>query len=111
MKRVLDHDPVTGVTEWFEYDPVSENTTIWSERQDKDIRAFLDNVTRQRNDEDQTRRGIKKGFWKYASLDPIVILELRNKGIDIFNPDHTKVLLKEININYPATKVTTKWHR
>lgn len=111
MKRVLDHDPVTGVTEWFEYDPVSENTTIWSEQPDRNIRAFVDNVTRQRNDDEKTRRGIKNDWWKYASLPPIVIMELRNKGIDVFNKDHTKALLKEINTNYPSLKATTKWHR
>lgn len=111
MKRVLDHDSVTGVTEWFEYDPVADETTIWSEQPDRDIRAFLDNVTRQRNDEEQTKRGIKNSWWKYASLPPIVIMELRNKGIDVFNPGHTKELVREINACYPATKATTKWHR
>lgn len=111
MKRVLDHDPVTGVTEWFEYDPVADNTTIWSEQPDRDIKVFLDQVKRQANDDDFTKSGIKNDWWKYASLPPIVIMELKNKGIDVFNPDHTKALLKEINSNYQYTKATAKWHR
>lgn len=111
MKRILGHDSVTGVTEWFEYDPVTDNTTIWSEQPDADIKVFLDQVTKQRNDADFTKRGIKNDWWKYASLPPIVIMELRNKGIDVFNPDHTKALIREINANYPSLKTTEKWHR
>ena len=111
MKRVLDHDPLTGVTEWFDYDPVADEVRIWSETNDRDIKSFLDTTQTQRNDEDFSRRGIKQGFWKYASLPAHVIVELRSKGIDVFNPGHTKDLVREINANYPATKTTNKWHR
>lgn len=111
MKRILDHDAVTGVTTWFEHDPVADEVTIFSEQKDADIKKFLDRAQRKRNNDDATRRGIKNGFWHYATLPPTAIMELRNKGIDIFNPSHTKALLKEINGNYPATKVTSKWHR
>lgn len=111
MKRILDHDAVTGVTTWFEHDPVADEVTIWSEQKDADIKKFLDRVQRKRNDDDATRKGIKNGFWHYATLQPLEILNLKKKGIDIFNPDHTKAMLKEINTNYPYTKATTKWHR
>ena len=32
------------------------------------------------------------------------IMELKNKGIDVFNPEDEKKLLREINANYPALK-------
>ena len=111
MKRMLDHDPATGVTEWFEYDPVADEVTIYSEQKNRDIKAFLDLATKKRNNEEATKQGIKKGFWHYATLPPHVIVELKAKGIDVFNPNHTKAVVKEINANYPATKVTAKWHR
>lgn len=111
MKTVLDQDPFTGLTEWFNYDPVADEVTIWAEQKDADIKAFLDHTARQRNDEQQTKDGIKQSWWKYASLPPIAILELRSRGIDVFNPGHTKALVKAINESYPYTKVTEKWHR
>jgi hypothetical protein len=35
-------------------------------------------------------------------------MQLKQKGIDMYNPDHTKALVKEINENYPYLKLTTK---
>lgn len=32
MKRLLDHDPLTGVTEWFEYDDSNDTFTIQNEQ-------------------------------------------------------------------------------
>jgi hypothetical protein len=31
-------------------------------------------------------------------------MELKQKGIDIFNPDHEKRMFQEINTNYPYLK-------
>ena len=111
MKTILDKDPFTGLTEWFNYDPVADEVTVYSEAKDAEIKAFLDHTARVRNDPEISRQGIKGSAWRYASLPPLVQVELRDKGIDIFNPSHTKALLKEINTNYPYTKLTDKMHR
>jgi len=37
-----------------------------------------------------------------------VELQLKQKGIDMYNPSQTKELIKEINENYPYLKLTTK---
>ncbi len=34
--------------------------------------------------------------------------DVKQKGIDIYNPNQTKELIKEINENYPYLKLTTK---
>jgi len=39
-----------------------------------------------------------------------VEMELKKKGIDIYNPHQTKELIKEINTNYPYLKTTTAKH-
>jgi hypothetical protein len=39
-----------------------------------------------------------------------VEMELKKKGIDIYNPNQTKELLKEINTNYPYLKATIAKH-
>ena len=111
MKTILDKDPFTGLTEWFNYDPVADEVTVYSEQRDAEIKQFLDYTQAIRNEPEISRDGIKGSFWRYASLPPIVQVELRNKGVDIFNPSHTKALLKAINEHYPYTKLTDKIHR
>lgn len=56
-------------------------------------------------------KGIKEDWWLYADIPAVVEIELRNKGLDITNPDHMPAILKEINTNYPYCKATDKWHR
>jgi hypothetical protein len=111
LKTVLDQDPFTGLTEWFNYDPVADEVTVYSEQKEADLKRFLDHTERVRNDPEISRQGIKNSFWRYAQIPPIVQVERRNKGIDIFNPSHTKALLKAINEQYPYTKTTDKMHR
>lgn len=108
MKRIFDHDPVQGLTTWFEHDPVTDQVTLSYQQ---DVSGFLDVLKQKRNNDEATRRGIKKGMWHYATLPATAIIELKAKGIDIFDPSHTKAMLREINANYPACKVTTKVHR
>jgi hypothetical protein len=53
---------------------------------------------------------MKESWVHYASIPPIIEMQLKAKGIDIYNKDQTKELLKEINTNYPWLKTTTKHH-
>lgn len=111
MKEILEHDAATGLTEWFNYDPVADEVTVYTEQKEADLKRFLDYTERQRNDPEISKQGIKNSWWRYASVPPIVQVELRSKGIDIFNPGHTKALVKAINESYPNLRVTDKWHR
>jgi hypothetical protein len=105
--ELFDHDPLTGVTEYFDHDESSGKSTI---RTVQDCSGFLDEMRRRRNDADLTRKGIKNGWWHYASIPPVVILQLRAKGIDVYNKDHAKAVFREINENYPYLKTTDKKH-
>ena len=57
-----------------------------------------------------TDAGIKRGLWHYASIPLTVVVELRNKGINVYNRDHQKRVFQEINQNYPYLKTTHKFH-
>ena len=107
-KRLFDHDPLSGLTTYYDYDPVQDEVTLSYQQ---DVGGFLDVLTQKRNNEDATKQGIKNSMWHYATIPPVVIMELKAKGIDIFDPSHTQAMLREINANYPACKVTTKVHR
>jgi hypothetical protein len=54
-----------------------------------------------------------KEFHWYCSIPPVVQIELRNKGIDIYSKDKAMIrrMFAEINAHYPYLKMTDKTHR
>lgn len=107
MKDIIDYDPFTKTTLYHHYDPDTDITTI-QEVQDVDL--YLERSKALRNDEDLTKRGIKGGFWLYASIPTSILNILYSRGIDPFNKDQAKDVLKVINTEYPWLKTTTKNH-
>lgn len=111
MSEFFDYNPDTGVTEYFDYDHQTGEAYI---RTEQDLTAYF-----RRNQEliatGKTDKGLMDGGRElhfYASLPPVVQIELRQKGIDIYSKDPTMVrrMLHEINANYPYCKVTPKTH-
>lgn len=104
------------MSEFFEYDPISGITTetSWSESEQKmtlirsgDVEPVLDAAKAMSNELGLNRDGIRKGHWLYAKIPPIVILQMRAKGINIFDKNDQKRMFEEINANYPHLKTTT----
>lgn len=102
--------------EFFEYDPISgiRTDTSWNEEtgemtlhRSSDVETLLNYTKGLSNDLGINQRGIKMGHWLYAKIPPIVELQMRAKGIDIYNPDHSNRMLEEINSNYAHLKCTT----
>lgn len=108
MPMLFDHNPETGVTEYFDYDPINDAVTITTKQ---DVTGFLDHIQKVRNMPEISQNGIKEDWWHYCSIPTVVELELRKKGLCLENKDHMKAILREINTNYPYLKATTKWHR
>lgn len=108
MPILFDHDPETGVTETFDYDPVMDVVTITASQ---DVSGFLDQMKTVRSMPEISQTGIKEDWWHYASIPTTVELALRKKGLHLENKDHMKAILREINTNYPYLKATEKWHR
>ena len=107
MPILFDHDPITGVAQYFDYDPLKDEVSLTSVQ---DVSGFLDHMNNLRNNEDYSKRGMKKDWWHYASIPAIVEIEMRKKGIDIYDKNATKAIIKEINENYPWLRATTKRH-
>lgn len=105
---LFDFDPDTGITETFDYDPVSDAVSITTHQ---DVSGFLDHMKAIRNTPEISQKGIKEDWWCYASIPTVVELELLKKGLSLSNKDHIKPILREINANYPYLKRTDKWHR
>jgi hypothetical protein len=108
MPVFFDYDEVTGVTQTYDYDPITDTHAITSHQ---DLSTFLDIMQQKRNDPDAWKKGVKESWAHYASIPPVIEMELRKKGIDIHDRTQTKKILNEINQNYPYLRATDKWIR
>lgn len=109
MAEFFDYDPDRGITTYFDHDELTDKTTI---HRVQDVSDILDATRRARIDGKKDVK-VKSGeahFAHYAVIPAMVELELRKKGINIYDPSQTKEILKEINQNYPYLKVTEKHH-
>lgn len=103
MSDFTEIDPVSGIRSDFTW---NENAQEYSILRSADVEPNLDHSKRMANDTDVSKQGIKQGWWQYASLPPIVIIQMRAKGIDVFNRDHQDRMFAEINTSYPHLKTT-----
>lgn len=90
---------------FYSYDPDKDQhqlTTV------EDVSGLLDHLKRKR--EQSQMKGKVEEFAHYATIPNTVIIDLKNKGIDIFDKSCTKRLIREINENYPWLKATNKSH-
>lgn len=102
--ELLDFDPITGIAHYFDHDEMTNETRI---HYVQDVEHILDHTKALARD-GLTDGGIKKGWWLYAKIPPIVQVKLRAKGIRLNDPTATKRIIQEINENYPYLKVTQK---
>lgn len=107
MSILFDYDPLTGVSQHFDYDPVTEEIRLTSSQ---DLSFLMEQLKQKRNNPEAWKKGVKESFAHYATIPPLIELELKKKGIDIYNPHQTKEIMREINTNYPFLKATTARH-
>lgn len=108
MAELFDYDPDTGLTRHWDYDEQSGVATIHTSQ---DVSEVLRRNAYMRNT-GAADKSLKKDdyFCKYASIPMVVVMELRKKGIDVFNEDHGKALMRELNTNYKWLKTTELTH-
>ena len=83
-ERLLDHDPLTGLKTFHDYDETTETTII---RYSQDVEPVLD-----ANKHDLNHADAKMGEMVHVARVPIGIqLEWYHKfGVQMWNPDHRK---------------------
>ena len=98
--RLIDQSGSTKT--YFDMDESSGDIRITTEQ---DLKPFLEKMKRKRSMSNEIwTNGLKEEWLHYCSIPPVVIMELKNKGIDVFNPEDEKRMLQEINRNYPYLK-------
>ncbi len=103
MSDFFELDPLTGIRSDFKW---NENAQEYTIERSSDVGPYLD-AAKSKANEGIHSEDIKKGWWHYATIPPIVQLQMRAKGINISDPDHQKRMIREINTNYPYLKTTS----
>lgn len=98
--RLLDKQGDTAT--YMDVDELTGNITVVTEQ---DLTGFLERMKQMRQtSSDRWQKGVKEEWMHYCSIPNVVALQLKEKGIDIFNPDDEKRMLSEINRNFPYLK-------
>lgn len=112
MPEFFDYRPETGIVETWDYDQQTGEAYV---RHSGDHEAFFRRNNEARNTHACDRGVMENGkeFHWYCSIPPVVQIELRNKGINIYSKDPAMIrrMFDEINANYPMCKMTDKVHR
>ena len=106
-KRLLDIDPVTKIASWFEYDDLTDDTTISYTGGDLD--AQVEASKDLQNDDEYTRKGMKNDALHYAHIPDMILLKWKFEGVDITNK---KELFRKVNEpEYSYLKTTKLVHK
>ena len=104
MAEFFEYDPLTGIRTETSFNHATGEMTL---TRTADVEPVLDWAKAVSNEVGMNREDIKKGWWLYAKLPPIVILQMKAKGINVFDQNDQGRMFAEINANYPHLKTTT----
>lgn len=104
MSKFIDYNADRGT--WYEedYDHTTDTLIVHTKQ---DVEPVLDYARDQRNSGLNDKVG---DFGKYAVIPASVEVQLRQRGINMYDHRQTKELLKVINEDYPHLKVTNLTH-
>ena len=103
MPLHFDYDPINQTHQYFDYDPMTGDVRLTTVQ---DVSSTLDACLSKRNDPEAWKKGVKENFAHFATIPVAVEMELKKKGISIYDKTQTKRLVQEIEQNYPYCKVT-----
>ena len=109
MKRLLSHDPLTGITEIFHHDPITDESIIETVQ---DVEPSLELAKAMRNDEDYSKDGIKRDWWHIAHIpDSIILKMLYEDGVNIYDKNDWAAVGRLLNDKYSLFKTTDGRHK
>lgn len=107
-KRILDFNPVTGETVFFEYVP-HEDKMVLTHSQDCSI--IRDQALSLASDTDRSKKGIKDDMWHYARIPYTVLMEMKQKyGVNFNDRNDRKRFFELLNTVYKDLKTTHMVH-
>ncbi len=108
MKRLLDLDPLTGEATWF----VDNQDGTFHLEETQPVDHIIERNKKISNDDDFTKKGKKKGWWKYASIPNVILSKWsREVGGDILQKKYEKEFFKKLNHpDYAYLRTTSGRH-
>lgn len=108
FKKVLDYDPVTGITEIFHHDSLTNESVIETVQ---DVEPVLE-LNKRLQIETDPKKQIKEGWLRYAHIPDSVLLKWSvEKGIPMAElMQNAEVLFGLVNEN-PYLKTTSAKHQ
>jgi hypothetical protein len=106
MPQFVEKDP-GGVETWTDEDHEPGLKVHYRQ----DVEPVLNYAKDLRDQPEYSKAGIKREFWLYATIPPVVMLKLLIEyGLDYNDPNHTKDIYKVINRDFSYLKCTTGTH-
>lgn len=103
MAEFLDYNAQSGT--WTETEMHGDKMVI---ARQQDVEPLLERLKAIRN---SGMNDSAKADWHHVcSIPPVVEVELRKKGLNIYNNDQLPAVYKEIRINYPHLMATNLKH-
>jgi hypothetical protein len=108
-KLILDHNPLSGESVFFEFDNHTDEVRITHEQE---VSKFMDIAHEIAVDDNQTAEGIKNDMWRYAKVPNNVLMEMMTKhGVNVFDRNDDAKFFDLLNTEYKRFKTTSKTHR
>lgn len=108
-KQFFDYDPFTGLIQYFDYDAVTDTTTIETVQDTAQLNKEVQASKELQQDSNYTKQGMKESMLHYAHIPSGVLMEWHAMGIDIKD---RKALIKMVNKpEYAYLKTTNMVHR
>ena len=109
MKRLLDHNPQTGLTEIFHYNEQTDTSTI---EVVQDVSGIMDAAQKLRNDPNYSKDGIKKDWWHLAHIPDLIILKMKYEdGVDVYDRNDWQAVGRLLDTKYSNFKTTSGKHK
>ena len=107
MRRLLDHNPLTGEKVWFD----DNHDGSFSMTHEQDVEPIIEANKRLKLHANR-KKGIKEGWWHFASI-PNILVQLWSKevGGNILSNEYKKELFERLNRpEYAYLKTTEGKH-
>lgn len=92
-RELIDHDPLTGISVWFE--PL-ESEGKFRIHHTQDVEPFIEKNKLLQNADEYKRAGIKSGWQHVAHIPDVVVIKWLQEGIDVMNPDHLPAIKRKL---------------
>jgi len=104
-KRLLEYDPLTGISTYFEGD----GHNGFKIAQSQDVQKILDRNKRLANDTQYKRQGIKTDWYHFATIPVTILHEILQKyNLDWANNDDLPKIEKIIQRDYKKLLTVNK---